>query len=95
MFPGGPALQCVCGKSFLQHAALNHHTRTCARTKKRITRALSKAKQVFEERRERKRQRQEESVAAPNDGSEELQVVPTAPVSLNSTYFSQILQIEN
>jgi tRNA A37 methylthiotransferase MiaB len=62
MLPAGPILQCICGKSFLLSAALNHHTRTCARSKKQITNALSKAKQAFEERRARKRQRREESV---------------------------------
>jgi hypothetical protein len=70
-------LQCICGKSFLLHSALNHHTRTCTRSKKQITSALSKAKQVFEERRERKRQRREENVqvVAPNE------MDPAIPVS--------------
>jgi hypothetical protein len=82
MFPAGPTLQCVCGKSFLQLAGLNHHTRTCTRSKKHIVSALSKAKQVFSERRERKRQRREESVLAPNE------VEPVVSVSVGSIYFS-------
>ena len=61
MLSADPILQCICGKSFLLLAALNHHTRTCIRSKKQVTSALSKAKQVFEERTGRKRQRREES----------------------------------
>ncbi|KAF8226441.1 hypothetical protein L208DRAFT_1301720 [Tricholoma matsutake] len=60
MFPS-PALQCICGKSFLQHAALNHHMQMCTQSKKQITSALSKAKQAFGEQRERKWQQQEET----------------------------------
>ena len=58
--PLAATLQCVCGKLFLQHAALNHHTRSCGRSKKQLSSALSKAKEEFIKRQEHKKQRREE-----------------------------------
>ena len=56
-----PILWCLCGKSFLQHAALNNHTCICNHSKKQVANALSKAKKAFLEWQEYKRQQQEES----------------------------------
>ncbi|KAF8233231.1 hypothetical protein L208DRAFT_1558029, partial [Tricholoma matsutake] len=88
MFPS-PALQCICGKSFLQHPALNHHTWTCAQAKKQITSALSKAKQAFGERRERKWKQWEECLAALNFNEE---VVASAPVRIPNRYWDDLPQ---
>ena len=55
------ALQCVCGKHFSQQSGLSHHRRTCSRSKKQLSSALSKAKEVFNERQGRKKQRREEN----------------------------------
>jgi hypothetical protein len=54
-------LQCVCRETFLQHAALNHHTCTCSQTKMQVISAVSKAKEAYIEWQEQKKQRREES----------------------------------
>jgi hypothetical protein len=48
--------QCACGKSFSQPSALTNHKRFCQSSKKRISSAITKAKEVWEEKK-RKRQR--------------------------------------
>jgi len=38
---------CVCGRSFLQPGAFTKHNRTCQSSKKRLSSALDKAKQLW------------------------------------------------
>ena len=38
---------CPCGRSFYQDSALTKHQRTCSKTKKRLSSALEKAKEVW------------------------------------------------
>jgi hypothetical protein len=45
---------CVCGRSFLQLGALNYHKRTCAKTKKRFSSALEKAKESWSAKKRRR-----------------------------------------
>ena len=50
---------CVCGRSFLQPSALTNHQRTCQSSKKRLSSALGKAKQLWEGRKRRRLQTSE------------------------------------
>jgi hypothetical protein len=62
-------LTCFCGKSFPQQSALTNHTRSCQRSKKRLTNALSSAKEVWIARKRKKLQppgELEESVELPS-----------------------------
>jgi len=38
---------CVCGRSFSQQGAYNHHKRTCQQSRKRLSSALAAAKEVW------------------------------------------------
>jgi hypothetical protein len=40
-------LSCPCGRSFLQHSALSKHQKSCQRSKKRLSFALGKAKEIW------------------------------------------------
>jgi hypothetical protein len=51
----GPSSQtCVCGRSFLQLNALTKHKRTCGKTKKRLSSALDKAKEIWRGKKQRR-----------------------------------------
>src|SRR5262245_22453366 len=45
---------CLCGRSFNQSSALAKHKRTCQKTKRRLSTALGKAKQVWAEKKRRR-----------------------------------------
>lgn len=53
-------LRCYCGKVFSQQSALTNHTRSCKQSNKRLASALNSAKEVWEARKARKRQKTEE-----------------------------------
>lgn len=50
-------VRCYCGKSFSQPGALSNHTRTCERSKKRLSSALTTARNSWEVRQNNKRQK--------------------------------------
>lgn len=51
------SLQCYCGKVFSQQSALTNHTRSCKQSNKRLASALTVAKEAWEARKSRKRQK--------------------------------------
>ncbi|KAH7913386.1 hypothetical protein BJ138DRAFT_1099475, partial [Hygrophoropsis aurantiaca] len=54
-FPLPPSAQkCHCGRSFAQENAFTNHVRTCSKTKRRISQALTKAKELWSSRKRRK-----------------------------------------
>lgn len=50
-------LQCYCGKVFSQQSALTNHTRNCKQSNKRLANALTTAKEAWEARKSRKKQK--------------------------------------
>jgi hypothetical protein len=44
-------LECICGRTFSQENAYGKHRRSCKLTKKRLSGALDKAKEVFAQKR--------------------------------------------
>lgn len=52
-----PSLRCYCGKVFSQQSALTNHTRSCKQSNKRLASALTVAKEAWEARKSRKRQK--------------------------------------
>jgi hypothetical protein len=44
---------CMCGRTFSQPGALHYHTRSCPKTKKRVSEALAKAKDAWTRKRRR------------------------------------------
>lgn len=45
---------CICGRTFANYGALNCHKFSCTRTKKRLSGALAKAKEVWNSRKRRR-----------------------------------------
>jgi hypothetical protein len=45
---------CPCGRAFQQDSALTKHQRTCLKTKKRLSSALEKAKEVWKSKKRRR-----------------------------------------
>lgn len=45
---------CLCGRSFMQPNAFSKHTRTCQKSKKRLSSALEQAKQTWPGRKRRR-----------------------------------------
>lgn len=54
---GCSELRCYCGKVFSQQSALTNHTRSCKRSNKRLASALNSAKEVWDARKARKKQK--------------------------------------
>jgi hypothetical protein len=46
-------LICLCGREFYQDNAYGNHQRSCKRTKKRLSGALEKAKEIFAQKRQK------------------------------------------
>ncbi|KAH7904506.1 hypothetical protein BJ138DRAFT_1019068 [Hygrophoropsis aurantiaca] len=46
--------RCHCGRSFTHENAFTNHARTCSKTKRRVTQALSKAKELWNSRKRRR-----------------------------------------
>jgi hypothetical protein len=57
---------CLCGKQFVLRSALSNHQRSCQRGKKRLSSALTKAKDMWVS---KKRKRMEESEIGRDQGS--------------------------
>lgn len=53
-------LKCLCGKIFHQQSALSNHRRNCQRSSKRLTNALAVAKDAWEARKRKKREKTED-----------------------------------
>jgi len=54
---------CLCGRTFYNQGSYTYHARGCQKTKKRVSRALVKAKEIWQS---RKRRRLEASEQAQN-----------------------------
>src|SRR5262247_1229805 len=53
--PDGQDYQmCLCGRSFSQPSAFNNHKRTCPKSRKRLSSALEKAKQLWSRKKRRR-----------------------------------------
>lgn len=53
---------CLCGRSFSHTSALSHHIRSCQKTKKRLSGALDKAKEVWSGKKRRRLDHEEPSM---------------------------------
>jgi hypothetical protein len=60
---------CLCGKSFAQPGAFTNHQRYCLRSKRRLSDAISAARDVWKEKRSLKRQRLSDAMAPDSDVS--------------------------
>lgn len=65
--PSEPAHLCLCGRNFTSPAALNYHRRSCKDSKKRLSSALSAAKELWVSRKKRKIEPIQEPVAGDAD----------------------------
>jgi CxxC motif-containing protein (DUF1111 family) len=60
---------CLCGKSFAQPSAFTNHQRYCLRSKRRLSDAISAARDVWKEKRSLKRQRLSDAMVPDPDVS--------------------------
>ena len=63
---GPPGQACVCGRSFSLPSAYSKHKRTCGTTKKRLSSALDKAKEMWREKKQRQRDHGQAIVSQPS-----------------------------
>lgn len=81
---------CICGKTFVHRNAFTHHQRFCRPSRKRVADSLAAARVAWEEKRERKRQRQaaESETSFTTLGSENTacQTIPAAVGEESATF---------
>jgi hypothetical protein len=57
---------CLCGRAFSQQSAFSNHKRTCQKSKKRLSSALEKAKQLWTGKKRRRLDQDDTTVSLPS-----------------------------